>query len=171
MYVAREGAQDVQFALRVRDLSRQSESWGAEVPVVRERDYRTSTFDLVDVPLLSSFRPTIRVYDVDPDRGAAQVRIRIYGTTHRTMPFEPFPNAAPPDKLVFETTRDFSYTAIGTGVLNYPGYFELADIRSLAPGFATARIEIEPLTQGHRYWAMASITNNDTQQVTLVTPH
>ena len=32
------------------------------------------------------------------------------------------------------------------------------------------RVEITPLTAGSRYWPFVSITNNDTQMVTLVTP-
>jgi hypothetical protein len=32
------------------------------------------------------------------------------------------------------------------------------------------RIEITPLTAGSRYWSFASVTSNETQIVTLVTP-
>ncbi|HET9866940.1 MAG TPA: hypothetical protein VFQ06_06585 [Nitrospira sp.] len=31
-------------------------------------------------------------------------------------------------------------------------------------------MEIAPVTPGLRFWAMVSITNNDTQQVTIVAP-
>lgn len=34
----------------------------------------------------------------------------------------------------------------------------------------SARIEVQPLTAGSRYWAVVSLTNNETQLVTLVTP-
>jgi len=31
-------------------------------------------------------------------------------------------------------------------------------------------VEIAPLTPGLRIWALLSVTNNDTQQVTIITP-
>lgn len=31
-------------------------------------------------------------------------------------------------------------------------------------------IEVVPITPGLRIWAMLSVTNNETQQVTLITP-
>lgn len=34
----------------------------------------------------------------------------------------------------------------------------------------TVRAEIEPLTEGLRYWAFVSVTNNETQHVTTITP-
>jgi hypothetical protein len=44
----------------------------------------------------------------------------------------------------------------------------LLRIEKAWPG--VARIEITPLTEGSRYWSFVSLTNNDTQIVTLVTP-
>lgn len=32
------------------------------------------------------------------------------------------------------------------------------------------RVEVEPLGEGARFWAFVSVTNNETQHVTLITP-
>jgi len=171
LYVARDRSRNVQFELRVRDLSRQQETWGAEVPVVREQDFRTSTFDLLDVPLTTGFRQTLRVYDVDPSLGPSQVRIQVFGTTHRLTPFSTAAQAAPADPLLLDISRDFRYATSGSGVFNYPGYVELTDFGQSAAAFESARVEIQPVTTGHRYWAMVSVTNDATQHVTMITPH
>ena len=54
-----------------------------------------------------------------------------------------------------------------------PGFVQIADpIASLGTAQpANVRFEIEPLTAGSAFWPYVSITNNDSQQVTLVTPH
>ena len=45
---------------------------------------------------------------------------------------------------------------------------DLLKLRKAWP--AVARVEIVPRTPGSRYWAFVSLTNNQTQLVTLVTP-
>src|SRR5712691_7483260 len=54
-YVRKELAPYVSPQLRIRDLSRQSETWGTEIPVVRESNLQWS-FTLVDVPMKEGFR-------------------------------------------------------------------------------------------------------------------
>ena len=173
LYVAKDQAADVHFELRVRDLTRQAQTWGTEIPVVREQDYRTSRFDLVDIPVTNGFRELLRVYDLDPSLGKAQVRVQLFGTLHRLTPFTSSLQPAPQDMLLLDAARDFAYTTSGGGVLTYPGYVELGDLGQYAQGgtFDSVRVEIQPLTAGHRYWAMVSVTNNDSQHVTMITPH
>jgi hypothetical protein len=35
---------------------------------------------------------------------------------------------------------------------------------------AAVQIEVEPMTSGSTFWTFVSVTNNTTQQLTLVTP-
>jgi hypothetical protein len=51
----------VAFNLRVADTSRNAESAGTEVPVVRDRDFRTATARLLNVPVSANFRITFRL--------------------------------------------------------------------------------------------------------------
>ena len=50
-----EPSDSLAFHLRVQDTSRQAETWGTEVPIVRERELRTGTFALTNVPLTDGF--------------------------------------------------------------------------------------------------------------------
>ena len=166
--VPREQSDNVHFSLRVRDLSRQAESWGTEVPVVRERDFFTAGLQLLDVPVRSTFRQMIRIYDVDPRSGPAQARVRIYGTlSSRKLPFN-----APTDPLLSDETITFQYAVRGGGVASHPGYVEIGNLatRPEISGLDTIRIQIDMLTPNHRYWAFVSVTNNATQQVTTISP-
>ena len=61
----------VAMGLRVRDLSRQLDTWGAEIPIVQESDFRSGNADLLDIPIKPGFRQMLRVYDLDPTRGPA----------------------------------------------------------------------------------------------------
>ena len=55
-----------------------------------------------------------------------------------------------------------------------PGFAQIG-VSAPSSGIATPqaerlRLEVEPLTSGSAFWAYVSVTNNDSQQVTLVTP-
>jgi len=54
---------NVVFNLRVRDLSRQSETWGTEIPVVSANQGAITTVQLLNIPASGEFRTTIRIYD------------------------------------------------------------------------------------------------------------
>ncbi|HEY3052322.1 MAG TPA: hypothetical protein VGK04_02935, partial [Thermoanaerobaculia bacterium] len=60
-YVRRELAPFISFQLRVRDLSRQSETWGTEIPVIRDFQYKHD-MNLLDVPIREGFRSLLRIY-------------------------------------------------------------------------------------------------------------
>src|SRR5712691_7997574 len=47
LYIGAPGAGKVSFSLRVQDISRQLQTWGTAIPVVRERDVYTSTLEQI----------------------------------------------------------------------------------------------------------------------------
>lgn len=57
-----------------------------------------------------------------------------------------------------------------TGHRFQPGFFEIQDLVPAGAQPASLRIEIDPQTSGSAFWGYVAITNNDSQQVTLVTP-
>jgi len=61
----------------VRDLSRQAEAFGTEVPVVREKDWKRGSLSLLNVRSDPRFRITLRVYLEDETDvfGAAPIRV------------------------------------------------------------------------------------------------
>ncbi len=155
------------FGLRFRDLSRQSTTWGTELPAPREGAFRTSRFSLIDVPVTEGFRQTLRIYELDGTPRDAVVRVRIY----RLDPDRRWVNEGP-DELLGETELALSFGGIPDELIEYPGYAEVTDLAAIAPlGDAERlRIEIEPVTEGLRLWAFVTIIQNDTQHATVISP-
>jgi hypothetical protein len=169
--VERQYAASVAFQLHVQDVSRQSETWGTEIPVVRESGLRRSAFQLLDVPLTAEFRSTLRLYDIDA-RPAAQARVRFYRVNSATHSPLDLVVAAPLDALVVERTISLSVERRGADPAYDVGYAELSNLGSLPElsGTDRLRIEVQPLTPDLRLWAFISTTNNVTQHVTTITP-
>jgi hypothetical protein len=146
----RPEAPDLAFALRIRDVSRQAEGLGTRVPVVRERDFtHGGGIALLDVPLDPGYRVKLRVYMIEPLVGGriAQMVLR-----------NPATNAA---KL-------HTSVELQSAGPNEPYYAEV----DLTPGAANERVNVYlsfPLDS--TAWAFATVTNNATQQVTIVTPN
>lgn len=165
LYVTKARADDVAFNLRIQDVSRQSETWGTELPVVRERQFRTGVVFLLGVPLTSEFRQSLRIYAVDTaDPIAFAVRFFALGSGRLDSPVA---------ELTLLTSR---VGAGGTspwaeGIAHSAA--ELHNISAVVPqlrGIDRVMIEVEPLTSGSRFWAFVSVTNNATQHVTAITP-
>lgn len=154
------------FALRFRDLSRQSQTWGSEIPVIREGEFRPDKLFLVDIPLTEGFRQILRVYSLVDDGTAAFVRVRAF----RIRPEQDLP-AAPPDDFLGEGVFQLQFISPGfpSGAPGYLAIFDLGMIARVA-GVERIRLEIEPATQGLRLWAFVTVVNNETQHATVITP-
>lgn len=155
--VPRREAQDVAFQLRIRDVSRESDSLGTEVPVVRESEMfiGDDEITLLDVPLDPRYRTKLRVYFL-PDAGTddlAYVNVKV-------VPAE----GGPPSFLFTLLTRQCS----GVACAWTPFYGEL-DVAAAGNG-KRADLYVDTIVGGP-VWAFASVTNNNTQEVTLVTPN
>lgn len=143
------------YNLRIRDLSRQSQTWGTEVPVIPESQFITGVVNLLNVPTDDRFRVSLRVYTFDAPPTAARVRIWQQSANFRDP--------------IAELTMPLR---IGAGDSRYkPAYGE---IHALAQTFSAIKIDnkvrVEIELPGTPFWAFASITNNETQHITLVTP-
>lgn len=179
LYVPEPLADAMTLKLRVRELSRDAEGWGVEVPVV---------------PLSTGFQSRVRLLDVPVDP-RYRTLLRIYGehNTYLDVWNFDFPTGA----------RVYAYS-MATGaliekrqvVLHEPAPF----IRHhpAAFPFVASSLAIDPITSAVRasgedrvrievewvgdhnsritppifgsVWAFVSVTNNNTQQVTLITP-
>ncbi len=149
-----DNGDDLAFQLRVADISRSETTAGTEVPVVRENEFRTSTIHLLNVPTDPRFRLALRLFEMNFASANFEVRI-----------FDQATNA------LISTRQLTTTTPIPPAFRATPGFAEIDD---LLAGASTQpdqlRIEIEPLTTGAASWAYVSITNNESQQITLVTP-
>ncbi len=147
LLVPRNEADDLAFALRIRDTSRQAESFGTEIPVVREKDLVFNrAVSLLDVPLDPRFRVKLRIYAFDTEETNATVTI-MNPETHSVKPSRVVQLTRPCD-----TCASYGELDLQTGDTN-----ERVAIYITAP-------------EGSYAWAFATITNNSTQQVTVVTP-
>jgi hypothetical protein len=167
LYVDATSAESVGFGLRFRDLSRQSTTWGTELPLPRDTEFRNSKFSLLDVPVTAGFRQTLRIYELDGTEREAAVRVRVYRLP--SAPTQPYDD---PDELLGETTLPLQFAPLDDVVVLHPGYAEVTDLSTLAPlGDAERlRLEIEPVTAGLRLWSFATVIHNETQHATVITP-
>jgi hypothetical protein len=168
LLVPKPQAANVAFTLHVRDLNKQSESWGAEIPVVPEEDLFTGPAHMPNVPFGSKYRQTLRIYALLDAVPAATFRVKMYHVT-----------GTAPDRLL----RDDVVT-LNRGPEPPPNMIgsPLAQIAIVdmflieIGGVDRVRVSIESMTDPTAlrppipYWAFVSITNNETQQVTTVTP-
>jgi len=141
LYLVRGTTDHTFFASRIRDLSRQAQSAGVEIPVVRERDFRLGPIDLLNVPNDARFRAMIRIWTME-DQGMLGVAI---GDAVKPIATTPIPGTA----LAFAS---FDITGMLRGVPASP--VRVFGINGSAP---------QPYI-----FALISITNNETQEVTII---
>jgi hypothetical protein len=141
------GPVNVVFSVRVRDLSRQAETWGTEIPVVREENASTSTVHLLNIPSTPDFRTTLRIYDFS-NRDGRSFRVTVHP---------------------LEGNEVLTERVISTGHLEGRG-ITAASVSDLLTGITMTpvRLEIAPMSQDSRFFAFVSVTNNTTQHVTVV---
>jgi hypothetical protein len=142
LYAMRGTIDNTFFASRARDLSRQAQSAGVEIPVVRERDFRLTPVELLNVPNDARFRAMIRIWTME-DTGSVGLQI---GTASQFVPTTRIPSAA------------ISFAS--------------ADITSMlraAPAGSSVRVYgINGSSPPPYVFAMITITNNETQEVTVI---
>jgi len=154
VYVPASAVNDIHFNLVAKDISRIDDTFGTEVPVVRASDFRTTTISLLNIPVQPPYRSTLRLYHAA--RTATSVRVRIFAPNGQSIG----------DREVFLTASDYGF--LERPLL--PGYAEIGDLLDTArhAGIENVRVQIDP--HDVPVWGFISVTNNITQQVTLVTP-
>lgn len=150
------------FTLHVRDRSRQDQSWGVEVPVVRSTDFFSAAASMTGIALDSRYRHTLRLYMLQSGFAEAfALRVQLYAVggaedvlvEDRVVTLVP-PLVPPPNQI----GSPLAQVVIG----------DLFD-RDFG-GAQHARLTVTPITNAP-WWGFVSVTNNETQQVTTVTPH
>jgi hypothetical protein len=159
--VLREAADQVHFGLLVRDLSRQAEALGTEIPVVREKQFRRSEFFLMNVPIDTRSRQTLRIYGIDVENARAELDITPMSGSGRNI------------HTFVDLEADTACTPHGCTKVS-PAFASL-ELSSSFPeliGAGPYRVRLI-VTSGFRQvpaWAFVSVANNTTQHVTAVTP-
>ncbi|HXI13365.1 MAG TPA: IPT/TIG domain-containing protein [Thermoanaerobaculia bacterium] len=161
LHVRKSVASSLHYSLRIRDLSRQADSAGTEIPVVREHEFRSGTVQLLNIPTDDKFRQTLRIYTPGSETGS-DVRLLIY----------PMDSSVPIADATLRLTRSNSEPCDSLFVC-YPAYGGVAFLTESYPAIkavSAVRIELRAAFPNLKLWAFASITNNETQQVTTSTP-
>lgn len=140
--------------LRVTDVTRQATSHGVEIPVVHRDDFREQRISLLGVPIDARFRNTLRIYSLA--RGEVMVNVQAGNELHQLFLQQ--------GENVFE-----------------PAYAQFSDFplpSELPRGESTIRVTVDVprgpggvTIPGTPIWAFITVTNNDTQEITTITPN
>jgi hypothetical protein len=148
LVVPRESVENLHANLRVRDTSREATEWGAEVPIVRERDFATDQ-EILNVPFDGRYRVTLRLYAPAP---TARVWMNVYALTS-------------PGPTTSRTLVELDCAGVPCAS-DQPAFAAIELNSPLAVG-GTFGIRLETFSGG-RVWGFATLTNNATQQVTVI---
>jgi hypothetical protein len=177
LYLPRDLADKLTINLRVHELTRDDESLGVELPVVHETDFRVEEIALGGITADPRYRLGLRIYTADffdPNGNTAQTFwVRVFdrsGTSDESQPLV---------STFVNVTNKRSNNA-NAGILLYPGTYEIADLAAAFPqlagheelGIVVSPVFLSPVVSPRvpLFWAFVSSTNNQTQEVTLVTP-
>lgn len=160
VWVLRGSEQYLAATSRIRDVSRSESTAGVAVPVARGEDFRSS-FVLPDVPIEPGSRAVLRLWSLE---NAPSVEVYVEGFIplgggSTLQVFKRITLARVSDQeMLFASSADFLATPFASPPGIPPGTTSKVDltIRS-ALGLQT-------------FWPMVSVTNNQTQQVTIVAP-
>lgn len=157
LYVHRTLVKQISLQARTRDLSRQSSTWGTEVPVVRGSTVSPSVIRLLDVPLDNDFRVMLRMYGL-ADGGL--VVLRVFDAGRGTKLLE----ESIPLQISAESLDPWS------SYPREPAYAQVANLQERQELQDVQRVRIEMYGTAGPIWGMASVTHVESQHVTLVTP-
>jgi hypothetical protein len=177
LFLEKSGADSVTLYLRARHQggARYYDNFGSQIPVVRERDFRTGTIRLLDISPSRLFRRMVRIYD--PYKTGTPVIVRVFVVQ----------SDAGYERLIGERLMTPVVVAIDPesmfGVYRddptFPGLIEFDVDSTFASELSSEgvlaneqfRIDVIATSPLLRFWAMATITNNETQHLSVVSPN
>lgn len=142
----------LRYGLHVRDASRSTLDVGTEIPVVTTRK-TTYDLSLLDIPADARYRTTLRIYDVDGVERSVNVAVTLMG--------------APAPAQTFSVPLT---TGCTSAACDAPAYATLNVDPITVTSSVGMRIRISAPMHDARLWAVATVTNNETQHVTAYTP-
>ena len=174
LYVPRSGVdyENVHVSARVLDRSRTGDRYGTAIPVVWERNLLVNPMVLLDIPTGDPrYRASLRLYDVY--QWNTQFTLRFYDMA-AVRRGETTPLLVTQVTAIWDTDSEASqkypsrpsFALIGDLGAAYP---QLKAVQSVAIE-VTGADSADPDQPETRLYALASITNNHTQEVTIVSP-
>jgi hypothetical protein len=159
--------------IRVWDTARNATSAGTYVPLVREDDLSTGKNVLLDVPVGPGFRASLRLYDLYLEQ--IDFEVKIYDMEeYREGGAQPLvetfvtvtsdPRTSPED---FQYQQRPAFAFIGDLVAAYPELAGHDRVVIVAEGLHPI---VSPPAYDKRFYALASVTNDATNEVTIIAP-
>jgi hypothetical protein len=161
LYAVRGTADSLDLASRIRATAVQAQTAGTEVPVVRERDFR-SRLKFMNVPVDSRYRVMLRLWSIgdDPFGNNPQFTVTVaVGLLSEPVPFLPISMTKIPG-----TAMSFASVDVTSLVTPIPSHPNTLQVYPNGYGSNAAALAFP------RVWGMLSITNNETQHVTILSP-
>ena len=160
LHVEKSHKKDIWISSHVHDVSRPDLNLGTEIPIVAEAETFSSRAVFQNVPIATEYRVLLRVYNFSGKSGD-EILVKMFPVASNELLFQ-----------ALVQLRGLGY-AEDPQFTPYPGYGEIMIGREIQPEIGSVdrlRVELESLTSGLKYWAMISVTSNQTHQITLITP-
>jgi hypothetical protein len=152
---------DVQ--LQVRDLSKNAQDYGTEIPVVRAAAFRQE-IRLTDIPTDARFRTSLRIYSYSTP---TVVAVSFYDADHVM-------GRPPATTPLFTDIVSLTAPPNTVGFSFFPATGRMSSLLAAHPelaGYPRIRLEVRPLSStSPAIWAFVSVTNNESQRVTIISP-
>jgi hypothetical protein len=148
------------FSNRIFEVSRHAQPQGLEIPVVRQNEFHSDEISLLGFASGAGVRSALRVYAIPDSPGQTNLQVRA-------------DFIAPDGTTVATTTLTPAGSVQSPLDLSRPGYAAIYDLASAFPVLQTLEhfhVRLTPISGTNPYWAMGSVTDNDTQQVLIITP-
>jgi hypothetical protein len=146
---------------RIFEISRRSQPQGIEIPIVHERDFLTGPATYLGIPSNSAVRAALRVYDPRLLPGTTQpgvtVRVEVLNDAGAVV-------ATGTLQTVLETSARQGVARAG-----FVAIYDVANVFPIVKTLTRYHLRLTPTETGREYWAMVSVTDNDTQQVLTIT--
>lgn len=161
---------DVSYSLRIFDDSRGTLNFGTQIPVVKVDEFSTERLQMPDVPAGEPFRMTLRVYGLPGPWTSARVRV----FEDSPLPYSVY-EQQPAPKLLAERSVVLAQPQFAPPTPQSWAPPPAVVISDLLSGIVTTssrvRVEVQSVTPSHPIWAFVTVTNNETQFVTVIAPY
>jgi hypothetical protein len=163
LFVDRRTANSTHYDLRAQDVSQNGTGSGVTIPVVREGGLLSSVAYLLAVPCDVRFRRMLRIYS-PLVQAASTFRVTVTDDLNNSMIYSARTQLGTPPKTL---------TVAGMTVPLRPAERDI-DLEQAVPrlsDYSTVTVTVQPDVPTEQFWTFVSVTNNATQQVTLVLPN
>jgi hypothetical protein len=160
IYAPENVAAQQRFTARITEVSRPGGNWGTALPVVHENDFSSDSLHLFKIATSDRFRVSLRIYGRSTTTSLA--RVSLTDSITRAVITE----------LTVPVVHQHRGAWVEPHLIRTPAHAQIADLAALLPAMRTGMIDVTVTSEDRQVplWAMVTVTHNETQHVTVVTP-